>query len=109
MNHLADYQACLRKLVEALEAAGDQKLAARTRPLTDRDDAALLAFLVSNDLWGGAGSIADEAGLATTPQLKRDVEVALIELGELQMKSGLTNVRTAMWTSAFKEWQQKRS
>jgi len=99
------FRHCLGKLANALETAGEAKLARQISELVLSDDSAISAFLVSNELWGGSGSVADQAGIGTR-QVKRTVEAVLIELGELQMKVGLTNVRTSMWTSAFKEWKK---
>jgi hypothetical protein len=63
----------------------------------------LKKFLVSNELWGGAGSIADQA-LIETREKRTRVEKVLAKLGKLQMKLGLINERTSMWTSAFRMW-----
>jgi hypothetical protein len=65
------------------------------------------AFLVSNELWGGSGSIADQSGIDQAREARRQVEAALVALGEAQMASGHVNPRTAGWVSAFKQWQRK--
>jgi hypothetical protein len=71
---------------------------------TERD---FVAFLVSNELWGGAGSIADQAGLqGGRGDSRRAIEAALIELGEEQIRQGIVNVRTQMWTDAFRQWKR---
>jgi len=64
------------------------------------------AFLVSNELWGGGGSIADQAGTDCPKEARRQVETALITLGEAQMASAHVNPRTAGWVQAFKQWQK---
>jgi hypothetical protein len=61
-------------------------------------------YLVSNELWGGAGSVADQAVLAI-PDARRQLEALLIRLGREQMSLGRVNVRTEMWVSAFEKWQ----
>jgi len=61
-------------------------------------------FLVSNELWGGAGSIADQAGATTSG--RRLIEAVLIELGEEQIRAGKINVRTQMWVDAFRQRQR---
>jgi len=67
------------------------------------EEAALAAFLVSNTLWGGAGSIADQA-LGDSRETRRPLERLLAELGREQIRLGYTNPRTATWTSVFDEW-----
>ena len=67
------------------------------------DDAALVAFLTSNTLWGGAGSIADQAG-GPGRKTKRSVEQLLAQLGREQIRLGYANPRTETWTSVFEEW-----
>ena len=68
------------------------------------DDEKLWAFLVSNELWGGAGSFADQALLEQTNERKK-LDALMIRLGREQMKAGRVNVRTEMWVSAFEKWQ----
>lgn len=70
-------------------------------------DEACLSFLTSNELWGGAGSIADQAGSAGTRNEARIlIEEILIRLGEKQLQAGIVNSRTSMWVEAFKSWRQ---
>jgi hypothetical protein len=97
----------LRELLEALKRNGDTDLAARISVVLEVSDADLEAFLVSNELWGGAGSIADQAGVGGgRSALGRGIEAALIQLGDEQMQNGKVNPRTAMWLEAFKEWRR---
>ena len=67
------------------------------------DAAALTAFLVSNTLWGGAGSIADQA-FGSSRETRRPLEQLMAELGREQIRLGYTNPRTATWTSVFDQW-----
>lgn len=67
------------------------------------DGAALAAFLTSNTLWGGAGSIADEA-CGCSRETRRPVEQLLATLGREQLRLGYANPRTEMWTSTFEQW-----
>ena len=60
-------------------------------------------FLISNELWGGAGSIADQALLENKP-LRKELELLLIKLGNLQIAENKVNVRTEMWVSGFEKW-----
>ena len=59
-------------------------------------------FLCSNELWGGAGSVADQALLGNS-SLRKSLENLLVQIGELQQKVGRVNVRTEMWVSAFSQ------
>lgn len=68
------------------------------------DDRKMWDYLVSNELWGGAGSVADEAVL-DFPDARRQLMVLLIRLGREQMNLRRVNVRTEMWVSAFEKWQ----
>ena len=67
-------------------------------------DEELEAFLVSNALWGGAGSIADQAG--GDRAARRVIESALIELGQEQIRVGTINSRTHIWVDAFQHWRR---
>jgi len=71
------------------------------------DDEKLWRYLVSNDLWGGAGSVADQA-LLETPEERKMLDNLMIRLGREQMKIGKVNVRTEMWVSAFEKWQAEK-
>ena len=57
-------------------------------------------FLVSNELWGGAGSIADEACI-DNKQHRELLEKLLIKLGKIQTNAKIVNSRTDMWVTAF--------
>jgi len=67
------------------------------------DEEKLRAYLVSNDLWGSAGSVADQA-LLEVPEERKKLEVLMARLGREQMKIGRVNVRTEMWVSTFEKW-----
>ena len=67
-----------------------------------KDDSGLKEFLISNDLWGGSGSIADDR-VTDDPKIRRRIENLLIQIGDIQMRNGFVNVRTEMWVSAFKD------
>lgn len=68
------------------------------------DDNRMWGYLVSNELWGGAGSVADQA-VMEFPDARRQLEALLIRLGREQMSLGRTNVRTEMWVAAFEKFQ----
>jgi hypothetical protein len=61
-----------------------------------------LGFLVSDDLWGGPGSIVDQA-LIEDEEARRELEKLMFQLGRIQVKKNIVNIRTEMWTIAFKE------
>ena len=68
------------------------------------DEKKMWDYLVSNELWGGAGSVADQAVLEF-PDARRQLETLLIRFGREQMSLGRINVRTEMWVSAFEKWR----
>ena len=96
---------CLNALLEELESVlarhGEATFAARVRGTLDADGDMLREFLVSNDLWGGAGSIADQAGVGAGREVRRAIEDVLERLGTEQLRRGPLNPRTRMWTEAF--------
>ena len=96
----------LRELATLLQAGGESDFAHTIDKALKTAEAAITDLLVSNDLWGGAGSIADQA-LIQNKELRRQLQHVLIELGELQQKIGKVNVRTEMWVSIFKEWRDQ--
>lgn len=98
----------LDRLADALRQCGDDDyLAVITNALSTPDES-LVAFLTSNALWGGSGSIADQAGLALGRRDgRRRIEQALIELGSEQIRAGHVNIRTASWVETFKEWHAR--
>ena len=106
----------MRQQLEALEMVlaqhGEPGAAQMIRRALAGADPELRTFLVSNELWGGAGSIADQAGIDQAGRTqgresRRAIEAALITLGLAQMRQGLVNVRTQMWVAAFSKWQRK--
>jgi hypothetical protein len=64
-------------------------------------------YLLSNELWGGAGSVADQAVLED-PEARKQLEGLMIRLGREQMGLGRVNVRTEMWVSAFEKWRNMK-
>jgi hypothetical protein len=94
----------LRRLRSALEECGEQTFANRIKDVIEMPRDKREEFLVSNDLWGGSGSIADQAGVDRDRSLRRKVESALIELGDAQVRNGLVNQRTMSWVDVFRKW-----
>lgn len=70
------------------------------------DENEMWDYLVSNELWGGAGSVADQAMLEFPDALKQ-LEALLVRLGREQISLGRVNVRTEMWVSAFDKWDRE--
>jgi hypothetical protein len=99
----------LGEIAELLEAGRGNRhgdwAASIARNALDGPEAALEPFLVSNELWGGAGSIADEYFVDDRDR-RRPLEERLIDLGHLQMDMGKTNVRTGSWVSTFEQWRR---
>ena|ERR1035438_1040488 len=97
----------LRGLAQILRELGSSAFAKKIEDAISNSDEKLEAFLVSNELWGGAGSVADEGGLVNRHRTEgtRRVEHALIRLGSEQIRLGKTSSRTQMWVEVFKKWE----
>ncbi len=63
-------------------------------------------FVRSNELWGGSGSIADQAGISSSSEGGRAIRSALIALGKEQVRVGKINPRTAGWVDTFVKWNE---
>jgi len=68
------------------------------------DDNKMWDYLVSNELWGGAGSVADQAVLKI-PEARAQLERLMIRLGREQMRLGRVNGRTEIWVNVFEKWR----
>jgi hypothetical protein len=99
----------LREKLERLHAVlaenGEPAWADKVGVVLAGSDDQLLAFLEPNGLWGGSGSLADMAGAGQERVVRREIEAALIDLGETQLRAGLINPRTASWVEAFRKWR----
>jgi hypothetical protein len=96
----------LEALARLLRENGDGTFADVVESAAIAPDSQLDAFLASNDLWGGSGSIADCAGGTERSEARRKIERALIQIGTEQMRSGNVNPRTEMWLKAFTAWEK---
>ncbi len=94
----------LEALQRVLSQCGEDCLSQEVRRALDGSEEDLRAFLTSNELWGGAGSIADQAGVAHGRDARRRIEQALIDLGNRQIEQGVVNARTEVWLNAFSKW-----
>jgi hypothetical protein len=98
----------LTTIATILEEGGDAKSGRQVRKVVDADEGAVWTYLISNELWGGPGSIADQ-GLTSgegRSTARRRLEKALTDLGEWQLSQGKFNVRTEMWVDAFRQWEK---
>ena len=93
------------EIASLLEDGHEEALAVSIRVALSGSDQALNEFLKSNELWGGAGSIADQA-FAGRSQRRKELESLLIQLGRIQLRHGNANVRTVNWVEAFEKWRQ---
>lgn len=98
---------CLKDIEQLLQKNGEPLFAEMIIKALSGDEDCLWKFLISNELWGGAGSVADQA-LLDNKIARKSLEEALIELAKLQQESGRVNVRTKMWVDAFGEWMEMR-
>ncbi len=101
----------MRRELESLERLlaqhGESGPAQIIRDALDGSDLSLGAFVTSNELWGGAGSIADQAGVGQGRDVRRTIEAALAKLGRSQIKHAIVNARTDLWVDAFSKWQRE--
>lgn len=95
----------LGQLKHLLSEGGDTCYLDNLQKALDGDDETIWEFLCANELWGGAGSVADQA-LLNNNSLRNKLEKLLIEIGAFQQKAGRMNVRTEMWVSAFRQRQK---
>lgn len=96
----------LTKIKGLMHAGNDQEYFEMIQKVLQGNDEELWAFLTSNDLWGGAGSIADQA-LIDDKGLRKELEKLLIDLAAQQEKIGRLNSRTKSWADAFIAWSKK--
>lgn len=101
MQNIRDALYSLHKL---LLSENDIYSAQKTEEALTGSEDDLKAYIISNDLWGGAGSIADQA-LLKEQQSRQKFETIMAELGQLQIRQGIINERTEMWTKAFNKWK----
>jgi hypothetical protein len=91
----------LQDLAGALRAAGEESLAAMVSAVAESDQSVMDTFLASNELWGGAGSIADSAGVESSTRARKQIERILVRIGSAQIERGAVNPRIQIWLAAF--------
>jgi hypothetical protein len=99
------FRTILAEIASLLEIGHEESLAVIVRNALSSSAKTIEDFLRSNELWGGAGSIADQPFTDNSVQ-RKELEKLLIRLGRLQIHAGITNVRTETWVMAFEKWQQ---
>lgn len=110
-----DTRETLLAIADLLDAGHEVFFARAVRNELDGPEERLEEFLVSNELWGGSGSLADSAFAPTpnhpdSPETRksnmREFQRLMIKLGRSQIAAGQVNTRTRMWVEAFEKWQQ---
>jgi hypothetical protein len=101
----AEVIAILEEIAGLLETGHAESFALLVRNALSGSAHDLEEFLRSNELWGGAGSIADQPFEGRSPQ-RKELEKLVIQLGRLQLRDGSANVRTQSWVEAFEKWRQ---
>ncbi|MFA5144021.1 MAG: hypothetical protein WC522_07660 [Candidatus Omnitrophota bacterium] len=92
----------LEKISEVLKKGNEDNYTELIYNALNGQQDKLWEFLVSNELWGGAGSIADQA-LLDKKELRKKLNEFLVELGNMQINVNKVNDRTEMWVTALKK------
>jgi hypothetical protein len=100
---MARVRALLKQLREMLEKNQEHRFVRDIDAALAGNDTTLWAFLTSNELWGGTGSIADQ-GCGPSRDTRRPLEQLMVELGREQIALERINPRTQTWTSVFEKW-----
>jgi hypothetical protein len=102
----SDYSEFLDDLSTLLRKGSDSYRANQIETALAGGPTSVDSYLCSNELWGGAGSIADQS-LLENKSLRSELERLLIKLGRAQINEGKINPRTTMWVEAFESLQKK--
>jgi len=70
----------------------------------ERDLASAAPIYQSLDWWGGAGSIADEAGEGLQSAQKKRVLELITDVRDVFHKAGIDYSRADMWAEVFRGW-----
>jgi hypothetical protein len=106
-SNFAEIRSILNQIERLVRSGQESHAANLIEEALSGSDHQLLLFLRSNELWGGAGSIADQAGV-DHPQYTAQIEELVIRLGRVQMRAGVINVRTQGWVETFESWRPLR-
>jgi len=104
-SKLKSFREILCKIAHLLEGGSEVHEAELVREALSKTDDALDEFLVSNELWGGMGWLADQ-GFVSDKARRGLFESLMIKLGRLQIEAGKTNIRTEMWVRVFEDWRK---
>jgi hypothetical protein len=97
----------LASLADELHRCDEPRFAAGVEAAASGSSEQRSDYLKSNELWGGPGSIADQAGLrAERGSNRKRLELVLRDLGLEQIRQGIVNPRTSMWVEAFQKWNE---
>ena len=102
------FKTLLNTISELLKAGGEQHASEEIIRILNGTDEEVEEYLVSNELWGGAGSIADQS-LISNREYRKQLETLLISLAEEQEKIGIVNCRTESWLGCFRNWRDENS
>ena len=103
----------LRAIHQILHHHADQGSAdtvAKLVSLYEKDRDSFWDLLTSDEVWGGAGSLADKAMLSSPrsdAERRRDRHLVwseLVGIADEMEAAGRLNERTLMWASAFRGW-----
>ena len=95
----------LRDIADLMEGGGEDYGAEMVRAALSESDEELDEFLVSNELWGGMGLLADQT-LVSDKNRRGLFESLMIKLGDIQIGAGKTNIRTEGWVKVFDGWRR---
>jgi hypothetical protein len=96
----------LVEIADLLDSGGDPLFADVVRTGLKGSEESVDGFLISNDLWGGSGSVADSGfASASCEENRAKFQRLMIEIGRLQLAADRVNVRTRMWVEAFEQWR----
>jgi hypothetical protein len=101
----SDIRVLLSDLFDLLHSGQERYLAGIVRNALSGSQETVDEFLVSNELWGGSGSIADQA-FPDDRERRKSLEEILIKIGTFQIEAGLVNTRTKTWVKAFNHWKE---
>ena len=90
----------LVELEKILRSGGEVKWADEVSLSREEGETAIERFALSNELWGGAGSIADH-DFISDPDRRRALEKVLMDMGNYQISQGRFNPRTKLWMDVF--------
>ena len=95
-----EFTTLLQELERLLIKGGCSDLANRISSALLEGEESTWEFICSNGMWGGAGSIADQAIFEKASD-KMAIYQVMQKIGHLQIASGRINERTELWVEIF--------